>query len=36
MEHRGEPAKGCLLGAAVCCFFWAGVLIVVARWLGWI
>ena len=37
MEDMGDgPSRGCLLAAGCMCFFWAGVLIVVALWLGWI
>ena len=33
MEDMGDgPSRGCLLGLAMCCFFWAGVLLVWA-WL---
>ena len=31
-----RPAEGCILAVALCCFFWAGVLLLVAwRW-GWL
>ena len=34
-ENLG-PSQGCLLSLALCCFFWAGVLLLVAwRW-GWL
>lgn len=36
MEYQGNPSRGCLLGAALLCFFWAAVLVGVALWLGWI
>ena len=38
-EYNGSddgPSRGCLLGAALLCFFWAGVLVAVALWLGWV
>lgn len=35
MEHRSEPAKGCVLAAALCCFFWAAVLLGLAWKWGW-
>ena len=35
-DYQGEPSRGCLLSAGCMCFFWAGVLLIVARWLGWI
>lgn len=34
MEYRGEPSRGCLLGAAVCCVFWA--IVIVAVWAVWL
>ena len=30
------PSRGCILGAALLCFFWAAVLIGAALWRGWI
>lgn len=32
---EGTSRSGCLLAMALCCFFWAGVLIV-ALWRGWL
>lgn len=36
MEHRSEPAKGCLLALGLCCFFWAAVLLGLAWKWGWL
>lgn len=34
--EQGNPRAGCLLALGICCFFWAGVLLLVAwRW-GWL
>lgn len=36
MEHRSEPAKGCVLALALMFFFWAGVIAFAAYLWGWL
>ena len=37
MEDMGDgPSRGCLLGLAFMCFFWAAVIVAGALWLGWL
>lgn len=31
-----SPSRGCLLGAALLCFFWAGVIAFAAYLWGWL
>lgn len=34
--HEERPDRGCLLGLALCCFFWAGALVLLAYLWGWL
>lgn len=33
--HEERPDRGCLLGLALACFFWAGALLLLAYLWGW-